>query len=382
MKPSVFCKSWDIGPNGDVKDIGEIGLYHLNKLNKFLWALSGENSKPAPTSFSARTATSIITRGEAFMLGTPCPRFAIRAYYKLPSGDCGGFIHVRRIGRLLDEISHSDRIYNATKRSVLEKITGLSRWHKQLLGGSCIADSLIKVPLKYNSNGWHVLTAPPPVVKAYGEEEEPGYVPYFQHLAIAGGGMCAQACCFMAMLLSYDRTSQIHCIPDITCLGRDNSPPEMTMLGGLDVPNIVNYFTRHTDLLAYNQINSDNHINAIPTEINWAAFEVAIVAYLRAGFPVILPVDKDRLKGRDYARSPCPVDNIYFLNGVPDARAQYAPDRKKPRNQYHCVLAVGYRKVNNTTELLFNDPGEAPFLSISIPRLSKVTCYMGDPSSS
>ena len=78
--------------------------------------------------------------------------------------------------------------------------------------GSCIADSVFTPPAVL-AKGFNILTSE--FGSAYGEVQSIQGTPFVSHSPFLGG-MCAQACCFMASMLSLSSAKSVHGIAEIS----------------------------------------------------------------------------------------------------------------------------------------------------------------------
>ncbi len=152
--------------------IAEIGWSGMAELLSLQRHLQGSNDEP----LRFRYAPSIVARCESELLGTSVPRFAIRAYL---DRDGLSFVNARRLRLLAPNValsSSSDRT-------------------------SCVGDSLLQPPASLLGR-FHILTAQ--LGRVYGEGMNVRGTPFVRQSPDAGGALCAQSVCFMAMALLHD----------------------------------------------------------------------------------------------------------------------------------------------------------------------------------
>ena len=198
----------------------------LNKLNEQIGDIALKRIQavearliPDAREFVYRVGPSLITRSECELFGISSPRFAIRKYlygpatnqvpwYKTPAL---AIFTLRRLKYL--------------RQSILKTHPGIfteGELDEHLIEeGDAIADSLYFPSDR--QKGYHLLTCA--LTKYYGlpDERRPA-VPFMQQLQI-GGGMCAQACMFMALCLLEGHASAIHGVAELTAISalRDSS---------------------------------------------------------------------------------------------------------------------------------------------------------------
>lgn len=357
-------------------DLGGTGTDQVRRLLQYVERKYGAACPMRTEAVRVRTAPSLITRSETFMLGIPSPRFAIRMAIDNPeSGKLWGFVNLRRMARFVDEVSRSDFIH--PPHMLGHPISWLKsrRWRTLLAKGSCVADGLFSVPERYLRPDWHILSAPRELAQAYGEDGLDRTIPYLKHIDFVGGGMCAHACCFMASALAYRSIATLHSIGDISYLAShrdgEDKPRSFTMTG-LREQEILSYFDHsHSPLRASCQSDSflSLSLRSQPPQQNSPAYTqlaLAIKAYIRSGFPIIFPLDKGRMEGGG-PEGIQPV-NVYRRGGV-----TWIADRKCPArriaNRCHAVLAIGCREHAGTLDVLINDPAEMPFIEVSLLHL-------------
>jgi hypothetical protein len=323
-----------------------------------------------PDKIQYRIAPSIICRSECELLAVSAPRFAVRATF--PDGS---FTNLRRLPFLARSVPNWD----TRRRSGTYAISEVTLNMRDGIGhvratieenmrsrGRCIADSFLRPSEQLNSDYYFLSTQ---IGQLYGEAPHqgalPGLVPFIRHIRL-GGGMCAQASCFMAACLMYKYIQAIHGIPEITVLARSQSDETLEIdLGGLNRESICNYFT-HPDVgLTCQDQRTPNVSVFLPHSCKTnpqicdafrnRLFEASLRAYVISGFPVIVPVDLGLMaRHKDSPEGVRPYWSILERNNISVSL------RSKPAYT-HAVVAVACA-VDNVSEFIINDPATFPFL--------------------
>lgn len=348
------------------------------ELQKLFFQIVRRELGPKDT-WRTRLAPSLSTRGEADLLGISDPRFCQRVLM-FDGSRCVGLANVRRMRRMLDQL-------NELK---------IRRYIPDPLRAKPIAECLLLLPEHLCSEEWQVLEAPRDLPLHLGEgSHSPIHqtlgaggklVPYFMHLHILGGGMCAQACCYMATLLLYDRVKSVHSSPEISHISANHQSGPLR-LSGLNTAGILQYFSSPSVGMNAVEQFADWPGVGQPTAEQYLPFYEAIKAYINAGCPLICPVDSGRMLGRSYTastkqyqeerrrRSPedcCPEPkNVLRENNLSQTVA--AAHYPKPKDQRHAILVVGYHK--HKEQLIVMDPATYPFLKLHPADLLLNACY-------
>ena len=332
-----------------IDEIGPQGVKRLKALREWLYGVSSTQS------LEFRYAPSLVARSEAELAGRSMPRFALRAYLDPTTRS---FINARRLQLAADASpTWGTRIqWREDWRPFQERGVRLEYvpWQQEQLGdvirrNRCIGDSLLVPPARLRER-FHILTVN--LGHAYGEGQSIDGTPFMQHIRFSGGGMCAQAACFMAAALLHEAEPDdagsplplVHGVADVTAIVADPACNEL-LLAGLRWPQIRTYFElngRRADLQRY-----EPRANACkPQEF----LRVALRAYVASAVPVILPVDIGKL-----AHGP---DSIYDRNRV------VLEDRPQPAGRHnHAVVVVAAARAAHGDEFLVNDPATWPFLN-------------------
>lgn len=315
-----------------------------------------EPDKRKLDTWRTRLAPSIITRGEAEMIGLSDPRFARRIILK-DEGKIVGLVNLRRLLRLYDQ-----------SRTVCLA----SHLHRV----SSIGDSLFCAPNRFLEKGWHVLGIPETILVLYGEPDlvfgpSKTAIPFMKHLHIAGGGLCAQACCWMATMYLNRWTHRILSIPEITSVAR-GCPVGWMELRGLNLEEVTSFFNdkERTRLSSRIQLVPWKGIGDVPS-VSTNLLRLAVKSYIRAGFPIIAPVDSERMGARKPLCSTTKPENAYQHAGVIERIP--ASQHKIPKNLRHLILVYGCSP--DADEILFSDPGHLPIMDMKTSGLLTNACY-------
>lgn len=290
---------------------------------------------------SFRIAPSIIVRSEAELLGINSPRFALRACFDREGDLHPGFVNLRRLKTFREAVSKRLRLYEGHK--LLDSLARVG----------CLADGFLNPQIAYPD----YITITTSLAAQYGEEGPERGVPFVTHFPI-GGGLCAQAICFQATLLRYRNARSVYGVSEITLLATDRLvsgaadrvPAESTYLNfsGLRRSQIAAF-------LNHPQVGLGTTVERLfyPSKPDKSAerrtrWKVALLAYLRSGIPVILPVDGHRMAGAFSADFP----------------AALLPRYSGDQTEMHCVLAVGFDP--HGERVLLNDPSTFPLLDCAL----------------
>ena len=320
--------------------------------------------------FEHRFAPSIIVRGECEILGRSYPRFAVRALIQNV-----GIVNLRRKQCLLDSFSHPDGTYDDFARRARKII--LDVFHNPRGAGenykAHFADCLLIPPGTSAFTGCHFITTD--LWEAYGEDNltfsQPNKrraVPFMNHIRF-GGGMCAQAACFITSLLSHQQIKGIYGIPEITEIAKNNATVDELDFGGLNQVEVRDYFRyekigMHAFIERYDQEKemgaaADPHSNDAMVRL---AFTLR--SYVLSGVPVILPVNIEILrhiekKGDEYlAFRENYLDHFENDGDFLDVRRNFDPGRAN-----HCIVVSG---VGPDGVFVVTDPAGLPFIRFDI----------------
>ena len=334
-------------------DTGDIAKFELDIVHdkiRELWG--GLYSSKLLNNITYRYAPSIIVRGECEILGQSSPRFAVRA--TIPGV---GIVNLRRKKCLREALSSQGQA------DIIDKVFTKPYTNKEKRWESYFADCLLVPPdTSKHSNyyNYHFITTN--LWEAYGEDKDKWpnrAVPFMNHVRF-GGGVCAQAVCFIASLLCQKQIKSIHGVPEITEISRQKQPGaddgRLNFSEGLVAPNIRNYF-RRSDIGLYSFYERYDQVAAgvaspdgsfSSEAIGCIAF--ALKSYVLSGVPVILPVKPDVLRSDG-----------------------------DPRNLHHCVLVSGVSRFaggvnrNEKDDFVVTDTAGLPFQRYSIDRLTQAS---------
>lgn len=297
------------------------------------------------------------------MFGISEPRDTLQLRLSFQSR-CVAVLNLRRLSMLAHNFRRSGKL----------KVPAWGReyegWTEDLHFSSSLSDSILELPQKYQNNSWIHLRLSSEALLTYDEQSsESHFLPFLHYLPMVGGGLCSQACLFLATMLLYDECAAIFSLPEITYLAK-GSPPDACDLNGLSITDILAYCRKSAGLTAHWQTGFRPFLE-IPTEKDWKPILKAIRAYLGSRFPVLMPVDMDRMMGRGTRHLPV-NENIYFANGE-NVRKESVPD-SWPRDRRHMVLLVGCQRNGNA--VLFQDCAFSPFMSATIGNIINANSYL------
>ena len=353
-----------------------------------------------------RLAPSVIVRSEAELFGVSSPRFAIRAYLSDRS-----FVNIRR-NKVLQQMIGETIKNGQSKQQLLKELKRPEfAW---------TADSLLEIPTRFelspefveshpslsshpqNENGFHFLTAN--LGNEYGEDFDGPLVPFVTHISV-GGGLCAQASCFMSLCLT--DCKQVLGISEITKLawadqakpaaptgklaevtpavGKPSNPAKNTQrdgvikIIGLSSERMAAFFTKE-------EIGLDAQLQTMAGENNERFIKFAIQTYIANQIPLNAILSISRMQGSHLKQvhSNKQLQPILKLNGYEfddDDRSQLPiglvePDQDddppQNPNDHHCVVIVGASE----KKVCINDPATFPFIEASFQQLYDARAYM------
>jgi hypothetical protein len=342
-----------------------------------------------------RLAPSIIARSEAELLGISSPRFAIRVYLKQ-----GSFVNIRRrkvtarqIRNTYDE-DLADSLQGLTLNRLAIKNSGLSESEKQEQAQGLenavhkkvnwIADCLLVPPKRLLDEHYKFLTCS--LGTDYGEDEMEPATPFVTHISI-GGGLCAQAACFMAMCLL--EHSDIFGISEITLLASEGEGTDEVEIHGLKPRTMVNFFER-VGLAAQLQEGVAQEslmtVGEIRREID--RIRAALRIYVDNKIPILPMLSASRMQGlRPLEETPSIPKPIIVSSGdrysegstdIPlgkplDYRNSTIVEQRDLAHDNHCVVIVGRNEDAST--FLLNDPATFPFIKCSPAQIFDARAY-------
>ena len=176
-----------------------------------------------------RSAPSIVVRSEAELFGINMPRFAYRAIFSEDT-EQAGFVNLRRIESFVSSVA---RRLELGPRD--EFITQLRRKCR------CVADSFLGIPAW--AHDYHVITTE--LAQWYSEQWPKRGTPFVTHFPV-GGGMCAQAVCFMVSALLHQHGTGVFGVSEVTMMSSagDESEQRFLNFSGLTIERMKRYFER------------------------------------------------------------------------------------------------------------------------------------------
>lgn len=358
------------------------------------WLLTEEGDGPRDLELHCRYAPSIVTRSEVDVFGLSEPRFAVRLNLDGPAGV--NVVNLRQIERLRAANPRWGRQMpwlNTRASEPLEAMpTPRVRPGELLRQASRIADCLLQPPKRIGGD-WTVLRAD--LGREYGEASKPGELlgtPYVKHIPLVGGGLCAQAVCFMATALLHEHASGIHGLLEVTALAQREEIAE-SELGGFDVYEMQISGLNYSGIARYFREVGLRSIKQLPKTLGYAdpaaawtnrndCFTAAARAYLRSGMPIVLTVDAGRLAAPAYRGDQLkgglerPVNSpIYDRNGYTHPGFETIGKGQFRQRRDHAVLLVGCKNRDGSEAFLVNDPAALPFLQASTGELADAGYY-------
>ena len=368
----------NVADYGELQDeVGAFGIQCIEDLQKWLLSDNGDDTVALETLgkegyFSI--APSIITRCEAELFNISMPRFALRVYLD-KKRSC--FVNVRRISSFSEQArfwgTRSSDISTLDPQITVDIDLGKQIPPTNILrSNSCIGDCVLTAPDRFRD--YHILQTN--LGKLYGHKEDITGTPYLKHICLSGGGLCAQAVCFIASTLLHKHVQSVHGIADITTLAAEN-PNQELVLRGLNTKGISNYF-----------LNENVGLNAVwqklESQQNVKTCNTIMRSYLLSGFPVIVPIDSARKAGVTYGGSPSVIKPSIFetnfgSDDAPNLQQQPAmPDSTQKRTQNHAIVLIGCGKNNTEDQYVFHDTACYPFMVASSKQLRNATYYTND----
>ncbi len=372
------------------RTLGPSGFQELEHLHDWLYGPVGLEEKSR--NWTGRKAPSIITRGEAELFSLSMPRFALRVYM---GGSEGSFVNCRRIGEFCDQSRkwgkrHSRNELGAGRRNDIgvRHLARIRRPAWTLRKNSCIADCLLGLPSGVDR--WKGLTNITVALgRAYGESHDLVGTPYVRQIKLSGGGLCAQAACFMAAALLHDHTMGVWGVAEVTALSSPSASGLSTgpldcdareyVLEGLTQEGIVDYFL--SDYVKLNAVWMQSlpasFTNKVILREQSKPLACAMKAYIASSCPIILPLDMGRMAGIQSPKSPLLCKSIYEQNGL-DAE-MFLADPNEARARRHAVVVVGYGSDDWGSDIfLLNDPASRPFLKADAGQIGQSSFYTSD----
>lgn len=322
----------------------------LGKADRLQQWLYRQGAKP----LSFRLAPSIITRSEAELLGVSSPRFAVRVYLTDES-----FVNARRRQRLARAV---ESVHAQIPPTLLDEISK----------DSWIADSLLTPPEDLRRAGYRFLTTK--LGLAYGERSNTEGVPFVTHMRF-GGGLCAQAACFMVLAILSDRAFPIYGVAEITARAQDGQND--LDVNGMSGESIAYFFRDRVEKVTA-QVQGFSKLGAPERQLLPIGFQ----SYLASGCPIILLVSLSRMFGDHHLHQE--VCDPVIIESYPDVdfntRQRIPIRRKNPpqstadeEKQPHAVVLVGWHP--RSDQFIVNDPATYPFLPATAEQIVDIRRY-------
>jgi hypothetical protein len=357
-------------------DIVELngGLGRLALLAEYLY---GSNESPIDAvelHNSIRLSPSIIARSESELLGISSPRFAFRAYIHRV-----GFVTIRRRRCTHDRIFalHGDKEYLPDLISrVSDGIVGnrTPEWTEEDSLANWIADCMLAVPMRLLTDDLKVITCD--LSQDYGEKYNEPLVPFVTHVEF-GGGLCAQAACFMVLcLVEHPKIVGISEITyqaaqwakskTINAIGEESesATEDLLRIRGLTPLQIESFFNSQKELSAQLQCLSTLKANAKSRICK------ALRVYVKNAIPVIQIVSLARMLG--YGQNP-PAPIVILSDKVVHGEYNRLPMGTRDNLDLseeagHCIVVIGC----NDKGFLINDPASFPFIPCTDEQITNI----------
>jgi sugar phosphate isomerase/epimerase len=345
------------------KEIGSRAIDDICKFQSYLSTVGRKGAQPILRELEGRFAPSVITRSEIELFGIEYPRFCVRLYLD----DNGSFVNCRRIPLLIANIlggktfPWSSRVEGLSEEDILKRITpdeGLKQIREE--EHSVVADCLL-IPPAALSQKYKIITTK--LQRAYGEalddRSEKKATPYMQHIDVFGGGMCAQAVCFIVAALLHNYTTGVHGIVEITYIAAAKAGRELCT-AGLELDETVRYF-RNIGLSASLQVPTPDASN----ERVLKDLRRCLDGYISSNFPVIFSADR-----RNLEVVPDEKNSLYGRNNYHTDPLILAATTSLT----HAIVLIG-RGLEDGASFLAHDPGSLPFLELRLQDLLDVSYF-------
>ncbi len=348
---------------GGIEEVFEISSILENQVND-------RSPNSLLREFRPRLAPSIVTRSLAGFFEMSMPRFAIRCNLD-HHGSFANFHRAATMRRLAPAWTGKSPVS-------LYGSPGDFLWNRAYR----VADAVLRVPSFPGSPPWRIAKAPH-LPEIYGEPRSEGvdYTSYAKGLPLSG--LCAQAVCFMASVMMLPTVRKVHGIAEITLEATqraDSGSFEGCLpLVGLNADQIEAYFSKRGARASYQGLSlsalrrgkrAGYRTESEEFTKDSTYFAAALRAYLRSGFPVIVPCDLQRFKGRPNAGwSGDPLVG----HSESDRSSEVVTKSKR-----HVVLAIGYRGSGDNMEVLCHDPSTEPYMRRSVGFLTRAMPYANE----
>jgi len=329
-----------------------------------------------------RFAPSIIVRSELGVFGFSIPRFC----YRLNFNDTEDFVNCRRLKTFKKQIQvypdaswgvRDNNLGESQKNPEIIEPTGNHPSPEMLSRSSCIADCLFSPPKRFERS-YQIITVD--LDREYGEQGSAppggertarrGKTPFVKAVHF-GGGLCAQASCFVCTAILHHYAKAVYGLSEITALASNPHWREL-LIAGLDTSEMVAYFEK-VNLSAIVQFsNPYRYLPRFKVERD-IFFGKALQAYIASRMPVILLVDQRRLNGIDIEGQSIYQSNFYKISSPPIASAPHTI------TVIGCSFEknVGSRNAAPSTDrhFLFHDSSAMPFMHATLQQLAQVGIF-------
>lgn len=312
-----------------------------------------------------RIAPSLIARSECELFCLSAPRFAYRviAHVNSQARDLPSIINVRRLNWFRTAMANRWSLADEVLEEFVER-------------GNPVADSLFVVP-DQRGGDFHVLSCD--LAHYYGEDiASHASVPFMQHMPL-GGGMCAQACIFMALCLQHRWASSVAGVAELTLLAKQRDrgeKAEEVLLNGLKFHEIADVL-RNPVIGMYAPLET---VKSLMTSTEKTPGLLAAIwhTYVTSGVPVICVLDSHELAGVRLKAGEYKTGCVWGFNGIEQIRLPEELSEKKEGP--HAVLIVGSSRKNERPlagdgledgQFLVNDPAADPMMIAPLALLRK-----------
>lgn len=354
------------------RELSEVELYRLAMLRN--WLMTGQKkylpqkTKLSPQEYledqlksemTFRSAPSITIRSEAELFGINMPRFGYRAMIhqdkKNPHEDeILAAVNIRRIESFIKSVG--ERLEVSAQVEFLSKLKSKC---------SFLADSIIGIPpwTKETGTEYDILTTN--LAPWYAESSPMEATSFVTHFPV-GGGMCAQAVCFMVSSLLHEHARGVYGVAEVTSLANERQPAgfepsekpdkeeqlEFLNFSGLNVRSLLRYFEHpEVGLSARAASDTDDYDQVFASEKSFGTY---LTHFLEQGAPVIVVCDIKKLKQTVYKKLPYQVGQQTDIQNSPELHSLLVVGKKKR-------TAVG----EDPREYLVHDPATFPYFPMS-----------------
>lgn len=297
---------------------------------------------------------SLVARSDAELYDIESPRWAKRVHVAVKSQERTaylGFLDIRALNRLQERLKRSHDI-----EFTPDKLTG-----SHLICGACLAP-----PERLQKRGYHFPTSSQ--LGVYHNELNGWNGTAFASPMEIWGGLCSQACVYMAAHSLIEHGARVLGISDITlaATGRGkNVPTGDYPIEGLTIKTVTDVLrSKYLGLHAFRHrlpFALEDKRDPDPKRLDGAARTMA--CYLSQGFPVILAVRVARLVEANRDAYP-PFIHEVFSDWT---------EEDKDRKGTHCILLVGYRlptRPEQQVRFVYHDSFCRPYMDIAADKLA------------